>query len=328
LLLSKDLGKHLLEVEDLLQKHGLLEADIAAQTDRVQALNGAALHFSCLEAKIIRNRVAHVRTCLSQLEGLAAQRRRHLEASRRLWTFYQEVEEAEAWIGDKEKILAAKPAGRDLGSVAALMAEHKAMLAELGKRRALLHLTLRRGGGGLAGRAEKTREVCERWKKLEELTGLHQKRLEEASRFFQFGAELGDLLAWLRDVYRVVSSDDFGHDDYSSQTLLRKHHEVVEEVEKHREAVATLRRQLARLAPRHRQGVDLQIRVVEAEQLYEEVVEVATLRSQWLQDALAVYRMFGEVHACEVWLEEKEQWLERMEVPEELDEVEVVQHRW
>lgn len=32
---SKDFGKHLLEVEDLLQKHSLLEADISAQTERV-----------------------------------------------------------------------------------------------------------------------------------------------------------------------------------------------------------------------------------------------------------------------------------------------------
>jgi len=46
------LGKHLLEVEDLLQKHGLLEADISAQTERVQALNAAALKFSELEGNV------------------------------------------------------------------------------------------------------------------------------------------------------------------------------------------------------------------------------------------------------------------------------------
>lgn len=46
---SKEFGKHLLEVEDLLQKHSLLEADISAQAERVQALNTAALKFSELE---------------------------------------------------------------------------------------------------------------------------------------------------------------------------------------------------------------------------------------------------------------------------------------
>lgn len=45
-LASKELGKHLLEVEDLLQKQSLLEADVAAQSERVQGLNSAALKFS------------------------------------------------------------------------------------------------------------------------------------------------------------------------------------------------------------------------------------------------------------------------------------------
>ncbi|NWX27441.1 SPTN4 protein, partial [Notiomystis cincta] len=341
LLVSKDLGKHLLEVEDLLQKHGLLEADISAQTERVQALNAAALKFSELEGyqpcdpQIICNRVNHVQTCLEELEELAAKRRKELEDSRQLWTFFQEMEEAEAWIREKEKILASKTCGRDLSSVVTLTNKHKTMLGELGNRRALLHQTMKKGEKilakkslGPAGIQEKMREVCLRWKKLEEITGLHQQRLEDALNFFQFSAETDDLVAWLQDIYRIVSSDDFGHDDYSSQALLRKHRAVVEEVEKHRAAVLSLRKQLALLAPDHRQGVDVQIRVVEVEQLYGEVVEVAVLRTQWLQDALAVYRMFSEVHACEVWLDEKEQWLEKMEVPEELDEVEVVQHRF
>ncbi|XP_017596235.1 PREDICTED: spectrin beta chain, non-erythrocytic 4-like, partial [Corvus brachyrhynchos] len=341
LLVSKDLGKHLLEVEDLLQKHGLLEADISAQTERVQALNAAALKFSELEGyqpcdpQIICNRVNHVQTCLEELEELAAKRRKELEDSRQLWTFFQEMEEAEAWIREKEKILAAKTCGRDLSSVMTLTNKHKTMLGELGNRRALLHQTMKKGEKILAkksfssvGIQEKMREVCLRWKKLEEVTGLHQQRLEDALNFFQFSAETDDLVAWLQDMYRIVSSDDFGHDDYSTQALLRKHRAVVEEVEKHRASVLSLRKQLALLAPDHRQGVDVQIRVVEVEQLYGEVAEVAVLRTQWLQDALAVYRMFSEVHACEVWVDEKEQWLEKMEVPEELDEVEVVQHRF
>ncbi|XP_071656932.1 spectrin beta chain, non-erythrocytic 4 isoform X2 [Patagioenas fasciata] len=341
LLVSKEPGKHLLEAEDLLQKHGLLEADIAAQTERVRALNAAALRFSELEGyqpcdpQIIRNRVSHVRTCLEELGALARRRRGELEDSRQLWGFFQEMEEAEGWIREKEQILAAKTCGRDLSSVLALSAEHKSMLGELGNRRARLHQAAKRGEQLLATKRfspgaiqERTREVRQRWKKLEEITGLHQQRLQEALGFFQFSAETDDLVAWLQDTYRLASSDDFGHDEHSTQALLRQHRALLEELDKHRAAVLALRKQLAQLAPEHRRGVDVQVRVVEVEQLYGEVAEVAVLRQQWLQDALAVYRMFGEVRACEVWLDEKEQWLQRMELPEELDEVEVVQHRF
>lgn len=45
-ILSAEFGKHLLEVEDLLQKHKLMEADIAIQGDKVKAITAATLQFT------------------------------------------------------------------------------------------------------------------------------------------------------------------------------------------------------------------------------------------------------------------------------------------
>ena len=42
---SQDLGKHLTGVEDLLQLHELVEADIAVQAERVRAVSASALRF-------------------------------------------------------------------------------------------------------------------------------------------------------------------------------------------------------------------------------------------------------------------------------------------
>ena len=46
LLLSQDYGKHLLGVEDLLQKHALVEADISIQAERVRGVNASAQKFA------------------------------------------------------------------------------------------------------------------------------------------------------------------------------------------------------------------------------------------------------------------------------------------
>lgn len=46
LLLSQDYGKHLLGVEDLLQKHALVEADIGIRADRVKSVNSNAEKFA------------------------------------------------------------------------------------------------------------------------------------------------------------------------------------------------------------------------------------------------------------------------------------------
>ncbi len=73
--------------------------------------------------------------------------------------------------------------------------------------------------------------------------------------------------------------------------------------------------------------LQVQSRLAGIEERYKEVVELTRLRKQALQDALALYRMMSEASACEVWIDEKEQWLNSMEIPEKLEDLEVVQHR-
>ena len=68
-------------------------------------------------------------------------------------------------------------------------------------------------------------------------------------------------------------------------------------------------------------------RLAGIEERYQEVVELSRLRRQALQDALALYRLRSEAGSCEAWIEEKEQWLSSMEIPERLEDLEVVQHR-
>ncbi|KAM9453540.1 spectrin beta chain, non-erythrocytic 4-like isoform 6-T6 [Salvelinus alpinus] len=340
-LLSKDFGKHLLEVDDLLQKHSLQEADITAQADRVQALNSAALKFTTIEGyqpcdpQVICNRVNHVSTCLEELKQLAAKRCSELEESQHLWAFFQEVEESEAWIREKSSILVAQTCGKDLSSVLRLLQKHKTLAGELLAHRSLLQQTMKKGkqilmekSFGTGGIQERIMEVKGEWKRLEDQAAQRLGHLQEALNFFQFSTETHDLLAWLQDAYRLVSSEDFGHDEYSTQSLLKKHRGVCEAVDKHRMHVVTLRKHMVALPLHYRELDEVQSRMGEAEQLYAEVAEVAVLRQQWLHDALAVYLMFSEVNACEVWIDEKEQWLNKMEVPERLEDVEVIAHRF
>ncbi|KAM3874774.1 spectrin beta chain, non-erythrocytic 4 [Diretmus argenteus] len=340
-LLSKDFGKHLLEVDDLLQKHSLQEADITVQAERVETLNTAALKFTTVEGyqpcdpQVICNRVNHVSSCVEELKQLADKRRAELEESRQLWSFFQELEESEAWIREKSSILGAQGYGKDLSSVLRLLQKHKTLAGELLAHRSLLQNTMKRGkqilsekSFGTAGIQERIMEVKGEWKRLEDQAAQRLGHLQEALNFFQFSTETDDLLAWLQDAYRLVSSEDFGHDEYSTQSLLKKHRGVREAIDKHRLHVVTLRKHMVALPMQYREQEEVQVRMGEAEQLYTEVAEVAVLRQQWLHDALAVYRMFSEVNACELWIDEKEQWLDKMEIPERLEDVEVVAHRF
>uniref|UniRef100_A0A674PQ22 Spectrin beta chain n=1 Tax=Takifugu rubripes TaxID=31033 RepID=A0A674PQ22_TAKRU len=327
-------GKHLLEVEDLLQKHSLQEADIAVQAERVESLNKAALKFTTIEGyqpcdpQVICNRVNHVSSCLEELKQLASKRCNDLEESRELWAFLQELEESEAWIREKSAILGAQGFGKDLTSVLKLLQKHKTLAGELLNTIKQGKQILSEKSLGTAGMQEHLMELKNQWKRLEDQAAQRLGHLQEALNFFQFSTEMNDLVAWLQDAYRLVSSEDFGHDEYSTQSLLKKHRGVSEAIDKHRLHVVTLHKHMVALALHYRDQEEVQVRMVEVEQLYTEVVDVAVLRQQWLHDALAVYRMFSEVNACELWIDEKEQWLDKMEIPEKLDDVEVVAHRF
>ncbi|MBZ3884596.1 Spectrin beta chain, non-erythrocytic 4 [Sciurus carolinensis] len=377
-LLSRECGQHLVEADDLLQKHGLLEGDIAAQSERVEALNAAALRFSHLQGMTVawfcptpcRHRTPCLRCSVrfpvpvSRLGALTAVRAAFSSFSlmRKLRSPPRSLQDDRvsnppgAVSHPKNKHCCFHPSpGEDIP----ILAQPPSPASHPGKLLGLSSLS----EGRLSQEApsvilllkfqllETTSSIEEAavwgvcrpgdWighsflgpqpARLEEAAARRERRLQEARALHQFGADLDALLDWLRDAYRLAAAGDFGHDEASSRRLARQHRALTGEVEAHRGPVGGLRRQLATLGGASGAGplvVALQVRVVEAEQLFAEVTEVAALRRQWLRDALAVYRMFGEVHACELWIGEKEQWLLAMRVPDSLDDVEVVQHRF
>ncbi|NXN24980.1 SPTB2 protein, partial [Nycticryphes semicollaris] len=342
LLLSQDYGKHLLGVEDLLQKHALVEADIAIQAERVRGVNASAQKFATdgegykpCDPQVIRDRVAHMEFCYQELCQLAAERRARLEESRRLWKFFWEMAEEEGWIREKEQILSSDDYGKDLTSVVRLLSKHKAFEDEMSGRSGHFQQAIKEGEDMIAEEhfgSEKIRErikdIREQWANLEQLSAIRKKRLEEASLLHQFQADADDIDAWMLDILKIVSSNDVGHDEYSTQSLVKKHKDVAEEIASYRPTIDSLHEQAKALPQEHAGSPDVQGRLSGIEERYKEVAELTRLRKQALQDTLALYKMFSEADACELWINEKEKWLNNMLIPEKLEDLEVIQHRF
>ncbi|KAM9146829.1 spectrin beta chain, erythrocytic isoform 2-T3 [Pangshura tecta] len=340
-LLSPEFGKHLLEAEDLLQKHKLLEADMARQAEKVRAVSAAALAFAngdgyrpC-DPKVIRNRVSHLELCHQELLAMAAERKARLEQSKRLWKFFWELDEAESWIKEKEQIYSSLDYGKDLTSLLILQRKHKAFEDELRGLGARLHQTVQDGEDMVAQKhfgsskiRGRTEEVKALWAQLQELASFRKKNLQDAESFFQFQVDADDLKAWLQDAHRLVSSDEVGHDESSTQALVRKHRDLLDEVADNKRVMDGLSQQAQSFPAELRGAPEFQNRLQAIQTLYAEVVSLAELRRQKLQDALDLYTIFSETDACELWMSEKEKWLEKMEIPDTLEDLDVVQHRF
>ncbi|KAK5925769.1 hypothetical protein CgunFtcFv8_021401 [Champsocephalus gunnari] len=342
LLLSQDYGKHLLGVEDLLQKHALVEADISIQAERVKAVSSNATRFSVSDAgykpcdpQVIEDRVSHLEFCYQELTQLAAERRARLEESRRLWKFFWDMAEEEGWIREKEQILSSLENAKDLTGSLRLLSQQRALEHEMSGRNGLLKNTIAEGQDMVqAGHFAATKiqeRVCDlqdQWAALERLAAARKRKLEEALALHQFQTDADDVDAWTLDALRIVSSGETGHDEFSTQALVRKHKDAAAEVSSYRSVIDSLQEQAAALPEEEAQSEEVRGRLAGIEERYKEVSELTKLRKQALQDALALYKMFNEAHACQVWIDEKEQWLNSMEIPEKLEDLEVIQHRF
>ncbi|VEN36476.1 unnamed protein product, partial [Callosobruchus maculatus] len=133
-LMTDDYGKHLMGVEDLLQKHNLLEADINILGERVKAVASQSQRFVNVENEegytpcdpaLVIERVQQLEEAYAQLVRLAVERRLRLEESKKLWQFYWDMADEENWIKEKEQIVSTSDIGHDLTTVNLLLSKHK-----------------------------------------------------------------------------------------------------------------------------------------------------------------------------------------------------------
>uniref|UniRef100_A0A4W5N7B6 Spectrin beta chain n=1 Tax=Hucho hucho TaxID=62062 RepID=A0A4W5N7B6_9TELE len=339
---SQDSGKHLHDVEDLLQTHNLVEADISAQAERVRGVQRAAQRFTSdqqvykpCEPALVGEKVSLLGRAYEELGQLAGERRERLEASRRLWQFLWEMGEEAAWIREQEQILSGGDCGRDLTSALHLLSKHEAFRDEMAARYGPLghsiaagQTLVEEGHFGAPECTERIRDVRAQWAHLEETSQLREVQLKEAVALHQFQTDANDMEAWILETLRQVSSQEVGHDEFSTQTLARKQREVEEEIQSHRTLIDSLHEQALGLPPVHANSAQVEGRLPAIEQRYEELESLSASRRQALEGALALYRMYSEAGACQLWVGEKEQWLDGIMIPTKLEDLEVVQQRF
>nr|XP_032818474.1 spectrin beta chain, non-erythrocytic 1-like isoform X1 [Petromyzon marinus] len=341
-LLSQDFGKHLLGVDDLLQKHALLEADAAVLATRVHNVTAAARKFAensdgyqACDPQVVSARVAMLEGCLDELLRMAAERRAGLLESRRLWKLVGEISEEEAWIREKERILSSDDFGRDLTSIVRLLSKQRALEDELQHREQRVRQAVADGRGMVEERhfaadkiAERAGNLLSLWSELGRAAALRKLRLEQAASLFQFLADADDADAWTMDHFRLVSSGDIGHDEFSTQALAKKHRDIVEEIGNYASAIRGLQEQADALPDEVARCGGVSDRMSNTKQQYGDLLQLAAQRKQQLDDALALFKLFSEADACELWIDEKQKWLDQLEIPEKLEDLEVVQHRF
>jgi len=343
-LLSDDYGKHLMGVEDLLQKHSLLEADINILGERVKTVIKHSQRFlddeqvegyrPC-EPSVVVERVQQLEDAYAELVKLAVERRSRLEESRRLWQFYWDMAEEENYIREKDQILSASDIGHDLVTVNLLLTKHKTVDEELSSHEPQL-MAVVESGQELIGQQhfgsdkiqERIDEILTMWASLKEMSAARKRRLTDAVDLHQFFTEADDVDTWMLDILRLVSSEDIGRDESTVQSLLKKHKDVTDELKNYASTIEALHQQASELNEVDKESPDVVERLASIDRRYKELLDLAKERKQRLLDALSLYKLFTEADGAEQWIGEKERMLDTMIPAKDIEDCEIMKHRY
>ena len=324
---SEDYGKHLMGVEDLLQKHALIEADINVVAERVKTVNQAAQYFIDTDfpealgdperitywpgnSELIADRQRQLTEALDQLQKLAEQRPKVLHESRQLWQFYWDMADTEGWMREKEQLMSSPDLSHDLTSIGLLQAKHRTMEDELASHHAHFNEELQVGRNLIVAKnfgapkiAERIEDIEEKWKSLQALSDYRRKRIAETVDFYQFFADADDVDTWMLDTLRLVTSEDVGHDEASAQSLVKKHKKITDELDEYRNVIDALHAQAEALSPLDSDSPEVVGRLASIDRRYHELLEMAEFGKQRLLDALA---LFNEADSVDQWIRQKE----------------------
>eukprot|EP00794_Sanderia_malayensis_P017796 gene17796-19573_t len=347
-LMSEDYGKHFTGVEDLIQKHMLVESDIQAQAERVKQANLAADEFLDMppgedgyqpDVEQVRNHQQELQSNYDDLCKLAAQRRQRLEESLQLHSFYRDAEEEDLWLSEKEYFVSSTEYGKDVHTTILLLKKHEAVESELAARKPRTAVLLKEGDELLRTMPYASMKIEEfidlltaHWDSIENLAQQRKQRLQEMLCLHQYLSNCEDVQRTMDELEAAVSNEDLGHDEESVEELLKKHKVLVDEIENFEKTIDGLEEQrLSTLNDEDKNTPEVLDEKQKIDDQYAALKGKANDRLDKLGDALALYKLYNEADMVKTWVTQHHVQLEtylKVEKTFDLEQCQAIEQRF
>ncbi|XP_019643312.1 PREDICTED: spectrin alpha chain, non-erythrocytic 1-like [Branchiostoma belcheri] len=315
-LANDDLGDSLDSVEALIKKQEDFEKSLAAQEEKINALNDFA-------NKLIENNhyasddVAAKRDALltRREELLKKSQARHtvLEDSYRLQQFQRDADEVKAWINEKLKT-ATDESYKDPTNLQGKIQKHQAFEAELQTNQGRVD-AVNQQGRDLIDADHYSRdnieaqleEIAALWDQLKLASENKDKKLREAQQQQQFNRGCEDVELWLTEVEGHLASEDLGKDLPSVQNLQKKHALLEADVAAHQERMDGIAIQAKQFVDEgHFDADNIKAKQEALQERYDALQEPLAARKAKLADSLRLQQLVRDIEDEEAWIREKE----------------------
>ncbi|KAK0410555.1 hypothetical protein QR680_005192 [Steinernema hermaphroditum] len=257
LIRNRDIGKHILGVEDLLQKHELVEAQLNGHGEWLKTVRKQAQAYIMAKGQqydVLQRKLDGVQVQYDGLVDLCAQRRGALSRAREYFLFVQNHEEEMNWLQEKDDICVNMLQNRHIASTPQISRLYKVLESEMQghwQRSKQIITAGEKIMPHVASREDVQHRISvlqSRWEQLKKLSAEVGRWLIEAEKARSYFQDANDAESWIREKMPLVRSDDFGRDVNASEVLYSRHLRLEEEIHAYRQDIHRLDELAAHLA--------------------------------------------------------------------------------
>ncbi|CRL06706.1 CLUMA_CG019447, isoform A [Clunio marinus] len=315
-LANEDKGDSLDSVEALIKKHEDFEKSLAAQEEKIKALDIFATklidgqHYAADDIAQRRSMLLARRSAL--LEKSDA-RRILLEDSNRLQQFERDCDETKGWISEKLKF-ATDDSYLDPTNLNGKVQKHQNFEQELTANKSRIE-DITTNGQHLIERKHyaadqinsRMQEIVSLWESLVQASDKKGCKLQEASQQQQFNRTVEDVELWLSEIEGQLLSEDYGKDLTSVQNLQKKHALLEGDVMSHQDRIEGIKVAANKFVEGgHFDADNIRNKEIILSKRYSALAAPMGDRKKRMYDSLDVQQLFRDLEDEAAWIREKE----------------------
>ncbi|KAF6212345.1 hypothetical protein GE061_012867 [Apolygus lucorum] len=315
-LTSEDHGKDLVGVANLLKKHTTLENDVTGHGDAFNQLKDTAATFQrsnhFMKDEITERAQAVIDRYRSLQEPMQI-RRDNLEDALLLHQLLRDIEDEMQWFKEKEPLAGSTDLGNSLNSVQSLQKKHQTMETEIASREQVVSALgsraqqMVRSGHFASNRIESAHgDLVEQLARVKLLAKERRLRLLDAVESQMFYVEASEAEAWLREKTPLLTSQDFGKDEDSAQSLIKKLEGLGREISAFHQTIARLSNLSHGLVDRgHFDSANIKQKQAELEDKLKELEALFKTREWRLLESRKFFRFIRESEEVAEWISDQ-----------------------
>ena len=227
----------------LQKKYEEFQKDLSNHEDQLLELNRRAdelVDAAHPDLSQIRAKQKELNDAWHRLRLNASQRQERLFGAHEVQRLNRDIDEAIAWISEKDGLLSSDEYGKDLANVQALQRKHETVERDLAALADKVDGLMREGerlaqANPATAAADllhaKLAELAAHWSELRQRAQQRKQRLADSFRLQTFLADYRDLMNWYHEMSAVMSADESVKDVSGAEALIERHSEHKSELE-------------------------------------------------------------------------------------------------